>query len=110
MIAVLVVDTFAPASDQNNDGDASPSSAADSSMMDEMTWRQTRTRNLFQLVTKNDKLQLAVFWFLPEEARSMQAFAWMLSQEEHHNDGVLLMESMMEVRVVRSTLASTTLQ
>lgn len=84
-----VAGTLASASDQESGGRASPSSDGGR--------RQARTREMFQLVMRNDMLQQAVFWFLPEEARTMHAFAWMLSQEEHHNDAVMLMESMMEV-------------
>lgn len=57
---------------------------------------QSRVRGMFELVNHHTQLQQALFSFLPEQMRSTQALAWLLSQPEHHQDAVSLMEAMMK--------------
>lgn len=74
----------------------SASSPAVSEPNREPSGGQSRVRGMFELVNHHTQLQQALFSFLPEQMRSTQALAWLLSQSEHHQDAVSLMEAMMK--------------
>jgi hypothetical protein len=76
----------------------SDSSPAVSEPNRDLSSGQSRVRGMFELVNHHTQLQQALFSFLPEQMRSTQALAWLLSQPEHHQDAVSLMEAMMKVR------------
>lgn len=74
----------------------SDSSPAVSEPNRDLSSGQSRVRGMFELVNHHTQLQQALFSFLPEQMRSTQALAWLLSQPEHHQDAVSLMEAMMK--------------